>query len=255
MAKRFTASEKWQDVWFRKLKPKYKLFWMYLLDACDNAGLWEKDFELASFIIGDTYKDDDCIKIFADKIIQVNGKWFIWKFIEFQYDHLNPAVNAHKSVIVKLNKYSLLDDNFTLKQSYLTVNEQLPNSSATDQDKDKDIDKDRNKDNIKIKYADFVFMTEKEYNNLITELGEQITKDKITDLNLWKGGKGKKTASDYLTILAWHRKDLKQPAAGQGQGGGGKVDNPLPTFAEFEAAEARAKERAQKEREARNDRQ
>jgi len=41
MAKRFTASEKWEDLWFSELSNKYKLFWIYLLDKCDNAGVWE----------------------------------------------------------------------------------------------------------------------------------------------------------------------------------------------------------------------
>lgn len=62
----------------------------------------------------------------------------------------------------------------------------------------------------KIKYEEFVSMTEEEYNKLVEQLGEDITKEWITDLNLWKGSKGKKTKSDYLTILSWDRKCPKK---------------------------------------------
>ena len=69
-----------------------------------------------------------------------------------------------------------------------------------------------NKNNIKpikIKYADRVMLTEIEYNKLVEQYGKKIIDSKITDLDLWKGSKGKKTSSDYLTILAWLRKDIK----------------------------------------------
>ena len=61
----------------------------------------------------------------------------------------------------------------------------------------------------KIKYADRVTMTEIEYNKLITSYSKNIIDNKITDLDLWKGSKGKTTKSDYLTLLAWLRKDVK----------------------------------------------
>ena len=40
MAKRFTATEKWDDPFFCNLEAKYKLAWIYLLDKCDNAGIY-----------------------------------------------------------------------------------------------------------------------------------------------------------------------------------------------------------------------
>ena len=55
----------------------------------------------------------------------------------------------------------------------------------------------------KIKYADFVLMTEAEYQKLISEHGEAKTKELITILNNYKGAKGKTYKSDYLAILNW----------------------------------------------------
>ena len=50
--KRFTETNKWEDPWFRKLKPEMKLLWSWLLDSCDNAGIIDADIELAAFQIG-----------------------------------------------------------------------------------------------------------------------------------------------------------------------------------------------------------
>ena len=141
MAKRFTDSDKWKKRWFRQSTKDMKLFWLYLLDNCNHAGIYEVDIETASHFIGSKIKESDILKNFKSKIIQIDeDKWFIPKFIEFQYGILNENVNAHKSVIKILEKYKL-DKPI----------EQLPNSCPTDlyMDKDQDKDKNKNKDNKK----------------------------------------------------------------------------------------------------------
>ena len=74
-------------------------------------------------------------------------------------------------------------------------------------EKDIDIDKDIKAKPKKIKYADRVFMLEEEYQKLIAQYSKTIIDNKIIDLDLWKGSKGKSTKSDYLTILAWLRRE------------------------------------------------
>jgi len=59
-------------------------------------------------------------------------------------------------------------------------------------------------------YASNVKMKEEEYLKLCEEFGEHVISGKIEDLNNWKGGKGKTTKDDYLTIRAWIRKDAKE---------------------------------------------
>ena len=61
----------------------------------------------------------------------------------------------------------------------------------------------------KIKYGDRVTLTIEEYKKLTDTYTKPIIDEKIIDLDLWKGGKGKTTKSDYLTLLAWLRKDAK----------------------------------------------
>ena len=55
----------------------------------------------------------------------------------------------------------------------------------------------------KYKYAEFVTLTHIEYGNLCAEYGEEPTKTMIDILNNYKGSKGKKYKSDYLTIRGW----------------------------------------------------
>ena len=105
MSKRFTDSEKFRDVWYRKLPPVLKCFWEYLLSECDSAGIIEIDFESASFHIGAEVTENDLNKYDGRVIKLFDGKFFIPKFIEFQQGTLNPQNNAHKPIIEKLSKY------------------------------------------------------------------------------------------------------------------------------------------------------
>ena len=53
-------------------------------------------------------------------------------------------------------------------------------------------------------------MTEDEYQKLVNELGDPLTKEYLKDLSLYLQSKGKRYKSHYATILAWHRKDEKE---------------------------------------------
>ena len=108
MAKRMTDTDKWKKSFIRELKPKHKLLWLYILDDCNHAGIWEIDLDVASIRVGEAvgYKDLD---VFGNKIIMFdnNEKCFIPDFIDFQYGELNPNSNVHKSVILLLSRYNL----------------------------------------------------------------------------------------------------------------------------------------------------
>lgn len=55
----------------------------------------------------------------------------------------------------------------------------------------------------KIKYAEFVSMTEEEYSKLTNQYGEEMTKKMIEVLDNYKGATGKRYKSDYRAILNW----------------------------------------------------
>ena len=52
MPKRFTVTEKWEDVWFTGLTIEQKVLWLYICDRCDCAGFWEINLKLAAFQSG-----------------------------------------------------------------------------------------------------------------------------------------------------------------------------------------------------------
>jgi len=59
-------------------------------------------------------------------------------------------------------------------------------------------------------YAPSILMTEEEYQKLINEIGDPLTKEYIKDLSLYIQSKGKRYKSHYATVLAWYRRDEKQ---------------------------------------------
>lgn len=114
MAKRFTDNDKWKKKFFRNLSMEYKLLWIYILDDCNHAGIWDVDLDVASLRIGNKigsieFTLDKCLEVFEDQVVSFkNGdKWFIPDFICFQYGTLNPNSRVHQSVIQLLEKHNL----------------------------------------------------------------------------------------------------------------------------------------------------
>jgi hypothetical protein len=137
MAKRFTDTAKWSKPFVRALQAPYKLLWLYILDECDHAGIWQVDIEVAQIRIGEKIEISEAIKEFGDKIQVLEGgqKWFIMDFVEFQYGELNPENRAHNSVLAILRKYKI---------------KPLVRSLQGRKDMDKDKDKDKEGDFKKI---------------------------------------------------------------------------------------------------------
>lgn len=130
MAKRFTSTGKWDKPWFRKLTPEMKCFWQYLTDSCDHAGIWDVDFDLASFFIGVELDEAAIRREFSKQFIELHDgkKWFVKDFIEFQYGTLNPANRTHASVLSLLEKEGV---SLELASPFLALKEK-------DTDKDKE---------------------------------------------------------------------------------------------------------------------
>ena len=112
MKKRFTDCHKWADPWFRQLSPTAKLLWQWVLDCCDNAGVLDPDWGLASFQIG-----EDILPHIAEIESRIEhlegGVIFIPKFIPFQYlsekkPTLSRECNAHNPIFASLKKHNLL---------------------------------------------------------------------------------------------------------------------------------------------------
>ena len=144
MPKRFTATEKWNKRWFRQLDLEWKIFWIYICDNCDHCGIWDVDFETVTFFTKKVFKESEIPSVIMKRIYKINSdKWFIKKFIPFQYGKLNKNSNMYISIEKRL------------KQFNLSLNEPLPDGASTHMDiyKEKDKEKDKEKEVVKNNYT------------------------------------------------------------------------------------------------------
>lgn len=164
MAKRFIDTGMFDDPWFMDLTPELKCFWMYCLTKCDHAGVLSLNKTLARIQIGCDNVDTLLLKI-GDRLVLVGeNKFFIPKFIDFQYGKLNPGNRVHKSVLDSLER---------LENKHLIS----PLQGAMDKAMDKDKVKYKEKD---IKDIDVVF----EEFKVSVKSGEQSTWVESVYMNL-----------------------------------------------------------------------
>ncbi len=159
MPKRFIDTEIWKKGWFRKLEPTIKLFIIYLFTNCDHAGLLDVDVEAAEFHINGKI---DLAQVPEGWFIEVSkDKWFIPKFLNFQYPRgLNQNMKMHQSVAKLLEKYNLNNYLNTQKKPTPSIRGKVP---LQDKDKDKEKEKEvetKKKEmekqlNLIMKYFDF----------------------------------------------------------------------------------------------------
>jgi hypothetical protein len=146
MAKRYHDTNIWEEDWFLNLSPNHMLFWFYICDKCDHAGILRPNkslFEKITTLQVDVDVFLKCVNSF-DKIrvgVLDNGRWFLTGFIVFQYGKtLNVNNRVHKSIIEQLEKNQVdyksmcydLDPILTSKRGQLD-----PIDRAKDKDKDK----------------------------------------------------------------------------------------------------------------------
>jgi hypothetical protein len=226
MSKRFRDTDIWKKPWFRSLSPAEKMAWQYITDNCDNVGIWEPDFELADFFIGEKVDYSALIGKCNDNIeVLSSGKWWIVSFCDFQYGELKPNSIPHQSYIKLLKKHGLFD----------RACKGLPNPCQRVKDKDKDKDKEKDKEKEKEKeikniYGEYenVTLTEKELEKLNAEFGPEKTKQAFEFLSAYKVEKGYKTKSDYLTLRRWVFDAVEKSSKGGFKNFAGKPISDMP---------------------------
>jgi hypothetical protein len=144
MAKRLTDSNKWNDSWFTNLPMDIKLVWIYLLDTCDHAGVYKTNIRLLKFQTGTERTEEELIEFFKERIYITGDKWFIPKFVNFQYKNFftnnAPAVKSARELLIN---HSIIKPN---DNSFITLKQPLLNPSIRTKDKDTDKDTDMDKD-------------------------------------------------------------------------------------------------------------
>ncbi|MCH8903131.1 MAG: hypothetical protein IIA45_04375 [Bacteroidetes bacterium] len=108
MPLRFTESTKWENQWFRKLKPQAKLVYLFLVDNCDLAGFYELDFEAMAF---KTSLKQQQIEQSIDQLkskFERNDPW-IWltDFMKQQKNYpLKQNNPAHRNIIKSITEHA-----------------------------------------------------------------------------------------------------------------------------------------------------
>lgn len=111
MSKRYTDSRKWQKNWLIELDNQYKLLWIYILDTCTIAGIWDVSFVIPQAIFRCRYNYNEVLAALGKQVVPITeNKWLIRDFIAFQYKKLNHASPPHKAVIDELTMYGLWDE-------------------------------------------------------------------------------------------------------------------------------------------------
>lgn len=152
-------------------------------------------------------------------------------------------LESNKSINIKSNnKFSVVSvENWGLYQSEDEKSDNKPNNKSTTNrqqiDTNKNVKNDKN--DKKNKYAEFVSMTEDEYNKLLEKHGELLTRRMIEILDNYKGSKGKKYKSDYRAILSWvEGKVLKESVkGGKNSGSNNNSDRGNEKEGEIDSAE------------------
>lgn len=143
MAKRFTSTEIWAEDWFLDMPIEYKLFWYYILSACDHSGLFKVNLKSFCSLNEVKVSAEKALNFFnagKERIRMINPTlWLIEDFFVYQYGTtFNPNNRVHESIedLYKKNKIKIGSI-----RGLLDLKDRV-------KDKDKDKDKDNKEDII-----------------------------------------------------------------------------------------------------------
>lgn len=146
--KRFTETNKWRDTWFRKLSGTAKFLLIYLFDNCDAVGLIEIDLKLVSDDIGFRVEEKHLAEL-GDRVQALEGnRFFLPKFISFQYGELTPLCPPHRSILKLVQQHGLEKQGllYSYPKARVTGNQDYPSLRAQGKDKEEEKDKEQEKE-------------------------------------------------------------------------------------------------------------
>lgn len=109
MAKRFTATDIWEEDWFLEMPIEYKLFWYYMLATCDHAGLFKVNLKSFCRLNEVKLTSKAALQYFNNgkqRIREVSENlWLIEEFFVYQYGETFNANNRlHESILCLYQK-------------------------------------------------------------------------------------------------------------------------------------------------------
>lgn len=150
---------------------------------------------------------DRAIKILKDKnLVEVKN----FKFNGSPTVHIKLNI---KEVTEKVNSILSIEENGNSPKVKKEINETVNSLTEITTETTTEI-----KNNKYTRYAEFVKMKESEFNKLVTEHGEELTKRMITVLDNYKGANGKTYKSDYRAILNWVADKVVKENGGKSNG-------------------------------------
>lgn len=107
MANRLTDTDIWEQDWYAELPPKYKLFWNYIKDKCDNSGVWRPNKIMAQILIGEKIDEKEFLNLVnldKERIrILPSKRWFLKDYFQFQYGRVfAPKSQVHRGALRSL---------------------------------------------------------------------------------------------------------------------------------------------------------
>jgi hypothetical protein len=116
MKRRFTDICKWDDPWFMELSPELKILWLFVLDNCDHAGIWNVNTRLAEFKMGviPTWGEGlgrvpEAFKERVEVSPRKGDYWFIPKFLKHQYGEKLNKGDAFRSAFEVIESKGFLE--------------------------------------------------------------------------------------------------------------------------------------------------
>lgn len=112
MPKRFTSTEIWEEDWFLEMPNEYKLFWYYILSACNHAGLFRVNIKKFCNLNNVSISINKAVEFFnngKDRIRVISSTvWLIEDFFAFQYGKtFNPNNKLHESIEKAYNQQDI----------------------------------------------------------------------------------------------------------------------------------------------------
>jgi len=202
-------------------KPAVSALYFYLVEICNTLG-WKKEFSISAKecmegmgVSGyNTYKSafdvlckhgfikvvkKSCNHYQANVITLLNFDRVTDKVTNKVIDELTNEVDVYPIKIEQGNNKGNYQSNGDIHK---TTNNKTIKTIKQEIIPETEVSVKSNKKQ-KIKFSEFVSLTQEEYNKLIQEHSESATKRMIEILNNYKGSSGKKYKSDYLAILNW----------------------------------------------------
>ncbi len=194
MAKRFSDTDKWKKPFIRGLQGAYKLLWLYLLDDCDLAGVWQVDLEVASIRIGEKVTEKEALKFFAGRVhvFDEGTKWWIKDFCSFQYGELKETNRMHLAVIAIIKK-----NNLDIQQG---ASEPLPRGQGQGQGKGHNQGQGKGQEDAP-DFSDYERWTKD-----IVSGNDWAFTDKVKNMQITVNGSLETVATSHLALLAKYPK-------------------------------------------------